>query len=269
MKRHCCAPKIIDLPRSVWIALLAIAVLLIHYLGAPPAVSGQSLERQSSWSTMSAWEHTLQSDPVPARCLDCDGGGDVAFSTLQFDGVTEFFTSIDSATAGATVQSTELNPQSVYLSAALANFDSDAQPDGWMVELTLIDRQDRAVIVPATARIEMHPRPTLTDHAGATRTEATEKVIQWTVRFVADEDGVARVKLPLRRSQQRSLGWFVSDSPYARGDLSRPKWQRQLAYPKDGQLSASVSTGSGKTFKATTMVQIRPSFLVDTPWPYR
>jgi hypothetical protein len=220
--------------------------------------------------------------------------------TLQYDG----------ATAG-TANSIQPNPNAVFdpfrvaggavhgnrsradarpvyaqLDASLANFDADADPDGWRAEVVLRDQKDRPVVMRAHATFELMPRVPMADHHRFVDADATP--VRWSMPLEFDEDSVARVKLPLRRSLRPMLGWSSAVYPPS-GIRTRNAgntahglrtWKRSRTFvtsdlrtlvgtPASGELRVRVSVPTEGVFAAATGVWIRPSVLVDTKWPYR
>ncbi|MEL6107827.1 MAG: hypothetical protein AAFU85_17520 [Planctomycetota bacterium] len=185
-------------------------------------------------------------------------------------------------------------PKSVSASAALENFDADADPDGWTVQIALLDAAGRRVNRRATARFSLNPRVPTQDFTGyvtAKKASAT-----WSSKLQFDEHGLARVRLPLRERLKPVFGW--RRSPYesvgleggrrsAIGGIVRPAESRpvirsglapselygasaaSLGLPADGELRVTVSVPTEGTFRTTIPIQLRPAALVDTRWPYQ
>ncbi|MCG8652018.1 MAG: hypothetical protein MI861_19410 [Pirellulales bacterium] len=179
-------------------------------------------------------------------------------------------------------------PAYVELSAQLANFDADADPDGWRAQVILRDRLDRPAPMRATARFELRPRMVSTV-TGRQFEDAAVRPIGWSVPLNFDEQGVAQLKLPLRDSLKPALGWPRSlNSRWAqrrsRPAISRPdsrdRWNGAAAHLTDdlrqalgpavwGQLTVRVSVPTEGVFESVVPVRVRPPVLVDTSWPYR
>ena len=169
---------------------------------------------------------------------------------------------------------------------SLANFDADADPDGWRVELVLLDQRDRPVIARANATFELIPRVPTADFYNYV--DAAMLPVRWSMNLTFDQDGVARVKLPLRESLRPLFGWPSAIFP-RQGDRSRNNrsvsrrisgtwrsrsivtdhWQNGLGRPTMGEMRVRVSVPTEGVFEAASIVPIRPSALVDTYWPYR
>ncbi|MEM1068824.1 MAG: hypothetical protein AAGI63_08015 [Planctomycetota bacterium] len=177
-------------------------------------------------------------------------------------------------------------PIYVELAASLSNFDPDAEPDGWRAEIVLRDRNDRPVVMRAYASFELTPRVATLDSRRFINT--TEKPIRWSMPLTFDDDGVARLKLPLRDTLKPMLGWSSASYPAsgirstgngARSRPTRPRHRRRtfvtsdvrdlIGTPSSGELRVRVSVPTEGVFEAASAVHIRPSVLVDTQWPYR
>lgn len=177
----------------------------------------------------------------------------------------------------------DARPSYVELIASLSNFDADADPDGWRVEIVLRDAMDRPVCVRANASFELMPRVPTADHRSYV--DADMPPIRWSMPLQWDDDSISRVRLPLRQSLKPVLGWPSS--------LYRPKGSRNRGYgrhvraiagnrsfvtndvrnlissPLSGELRVRVSVPTHGVFEAAVPVRIRPAVLVDTKWPYR
>ncbi len=178
-------------------------------------------------------------------------------------------------------------PRSAAVQATLANFDSDSNPDGWRVEVMLLDANDRPVSKRAHAAFELMPRLPSADYVGYVNTQASPE--RWSMPLKFDDDGVARVKLRLSQKLKSvfdrhvtflpdpGLGISVNQSrqvvlrrSYGNSLTdSRQDWRYNLGRPEFGQLKARISVPTEGVFEAVTAVPIRPSVLVDTNWPYR
>ncbi len=189
------------------------------------------------------------------------------------------------------IQYSQSRPKYAEISATLANFDADADPDGWRVQLVLRDSQDRPVVMRSRANFELTPRiPTADFHS---HVDAAPP-ISWSMNVDFDADGVARFKLPLRENLRPAFGW--NSSTYAGptksrrssrglhrrvnnghrssgatvfGDLAVTSLRASLGRPTTGELRVRVSVPTEGVFKAATAVPIRPPSLVDSTWPYR
>ena len=184
---------------------------------------------------------------------------------------------------GAIPNNRQSRPAYVQLNAELANWDADGEPDGWRAQVFLLDRDDHRIVRRANATFELMPRVAL---QGGEFVDAQSKVIRWSMPLKFDDHAVAEVKLPLRQSLRPMLGWSRLTEP-AFGTGSRWDSDRQsipsdprrtfavrdvrdaIARPSYGELRVRVSVPTEGTFRAATGVRIRPSVLVDTPWPYR
>jgi hypothetical protein len=180
------------------------------------------------------------------------------------------------------------HPRPAYaeLAAALANFDFDANPDGWRAEVALLDRNDQPVLARGTATFELKPR--IVTEESDRFVNATKHPIRWTRRLSFDADGVARIKLPLRNSLKPMLVWISASDPRlgSRFGTSSSNFQdtrtRQLhrnfvtndlrtvvGMPRTGELRVSNLLPTEGMYEAVSPVSVRPSVLVDTQWPYR
>ena len=188
---------------------------------------------------------------------------------------------------------TSSRPKYAEMKAELANFDADADPDGWRVELVLRDAHDRPVAMRSTARFELMPRvPTADFH---NYVDADIIPITWSKDVKFDERSVAHFKLPLREQLKPLFGWPSSIYPetgmrsniYGRNSRYRSgihgragrsqrlgtavtrDFRNTLGKPTVGELRVRVSVPTEGVFSAVVPIQIRPSVLVDTNWPYR
>lgn len=219
---------------------------------------------------------------------------------LQYDGATSAPIAhpdavVDAArVAGGAVQLTRLTgdarPTYVDMNAALANWDSDADPDGWRADIVLFDRKDRPVAMRAQAKFELVIRVSTAEHLRFVNADIPP--IRWSIPLEFDEDAVARVKLPLHKKLRPVFGWSSAlyrpstrrpatisrnHGNYIRGPggWSRPRTfvsqdLRTLAgVPSTGELRVKVSVPTEGVFEAATPIWLRPSGLVDTRWPYR
>lgn len=216
---------------------------------------------------------------------------------LQYDGAS----SAPHAHPGALVDATQVGggavrlhrttgdarPSYVYMSAYLANFDADADPDGWRAEVVLLDRDDRPVMMRAHAKFELVVRVATADQLRFVNADVPP--IRWSMPLEFDEDGVSRVRLPLREKLQPLFGWpsaiappsstryrsFTQDYLRGRSNLSRPRTfvardlRTLLPLPTTGELRVRVSVPTEGVFNAVSPILLRPSGLVDTRWPYR
>ncbi|MGB7345689.1 MAG: hypothetical protein WBD20_15850 [Pirellulaceae bacterium] len=185
-------------------------------------------------------------------------------------------------------------PAYLQLSAQLANFDADADPDGWRAEIVLRDSKDRPVVARGQARFELMPRvPTGDFH---NYVDANIRPITWTQNVQFDADGVARFQLPLRSPLRPVFGWASAIYPasglrtmiydnqsqihrsgiHSRGSSSRRlgtaikgDGRNNLGNPAFGELRVKLSIPTEGVFESVTVTPIRPSVLVDTHWPYR
>ncbi len=201
---------------------------------------------------------------------------------LQYDGVSEVPINIGGAVHTHRLRG-DARPAYVELAASLANFDADADPDGWRADVILRDRKDRPVVMRANATFELMPRVPTPENLRYVDADTTP--IRWSMPLEFDDDSVARIKLPLRQSLRPMLGWSTALYP-ASGTFSRThghnihRLSRDRRYvasdlrnlvgmPSGGELRIRVSVPTEGVFEAATGVRLRPSILVDTKWPYR
>lgn len=175
-------------------------------------------------------------------------------------------------------------------SALLSNFDADADPDGWRVQIVLRDKHDQPTSPNrAQAKFQLVPRVAVQDQVGFV--DADVAPVSWSKPLQFDADGIASAKLVLRRPipsvfgarsalfPEPGLRFGVYDSrsrivhrPLTHADHSRVvagATRSMLGKPAWGELRIRVSVPSQGLFSTTIPVQLRPSTLVDTNWPYR
>ena len=178
-------------------------------------------------------------------------------------------------------------PKYAKVLATLANFDSDPDPDGWDVEVALLDANDRLVTKRAHATFELMPRIPAADYVGYV--DAKMSPIRWSSKLKFDDDGIARLQLPMRERLKPLFGRHVAFLPdpglgisinqsrnvvlrrpmeYNRTAFSRD-WRANLGRPELGEFKARISVPTEGVFEAVVPAQMRPSVLVDTTWPYR
>ena len=188
-----------------------------------------------------------------------------------------------------------MRPKYAFVSAEIAQFDSDADPDGWLASVMLMGSDDQPVTVRrASARFELTPRLPTHDFTGYV--DANLKPIQWNVPLKFAEDGVATVRLPLRDPIAPLIGWPATSHPAVgraggfhasrRGIIrhtttafqdrtalnasqSRLAARSAIGMASFGQLKIRVSVPGEGVFDAVTPIALRPSVLVDTRWPYQ
>lgn len=177
-------------------------------------------------------------------------------------------------------------PRYVELAAQLANFDADADPDGWRAQVIIRDQNDRPVEMPSRAKFELMPRLAMTDRRQWI--DGQPAPIRWSVPLEFDADGVATVDLPLKHKLRPLLGWSTATLPQSglrssNHGISRRELRHysrlhsfvttdlraSIGTPNLGQLRVRVSIPTQGVFDSVVPVQIRPPVLVDTAWPYR
>ncbi|MEO1529623.1 MAG: hypothetical protein AAFX06_29730 [Planctomycetota bacterium] len=185
-------------------------------------------------------------------------------------------------------------PKSVGVRASLSNFDADADPDGWMAEVVLLDASGNRVTRRATARFKLNPRIPTQDYTGYVTAKTTSAT--WSMNLSFDADGIARVRLPLNHRLRPVFGWRASPhqsvgleggSRSVNGGILRSAATRHvirsglspsdlygasvssLGLPSHGVLNLTVSVPTEGVFRASAPIELRPSVLVDTRWPYQ
>lgn len=180
----------------------------------------------------------------------------------------------------------DAQPAYVELTARLANFDADADPDGWRAEISIRDQLDRPIVVRSHATLTLMPRESTINENQYLN--ALPAPVRWTVPLEFDSEARAKVKLPLRRSLRPIWGWAPTGLTQPEAWIRRPPSRRRqispdgrrrsffitelrpaVGIPSVGQLNVRVAVPTHGVFTATTPVQIRPPALVDTTWPYR
>ena len=216
-------------------------------------------------------------DHLPESCL------------LQFDG----FTPVPDLEHSRSVSQSQ-HQANVQLFAELANFDRDADADGWRVSLAIQD--PAGVLVKATGQasfqiLELPQRR----YRHATRRElvSSPPLARWSVPVHLNELGVAHVNLPASWAIQRRLGWHGvasvhqgtrvasrfgatrqidqrwSDGPVNYRRFVTHDLRDRIDYATRGWLFVRVSMPGQPTLEAITPVDTRPAFLVDIPSRYR
>ena len=177
-------------------------------------------------------------------------------------------------------------PTCVDLSARLANFDADADPDGWRAEIVIRDQRDHPIVVRAHATFTLMPRESTINENQYL--DVLPAPVRWSVPLEFDSQARARVKLPLRRSLWSLWGWAPTGLTQSEAWIRRPPSRRRqispagrrrsfvitelqpaVGLPRVGQMKVRVAIPTHGVFAATTPVQIRPPALVDTTWPNR
>lgn len=195
----------------------------------------------------------------------------------------------------ATPKRTSMRPKYAFVSAELAQFDSDPDPDGWTATVMLLGKDDAPVRVRrANARFELMPRIPTHDFTGYV--DANVKSITWSVPLKFEADGTATSRLKLRTPIRPLAGWpstshpavgraggFYSqrrgiirhttpgyDGHTALTDLQHRGGEGQyIGMARFGELKVRISVPGEGVFDAVAPVSLRPSVLVDTRWPYQ
>ncbi|WP_182870368.1 hypothetical protein [Stieleria mannarensis] len=261
--------------RPLWIIIFAIllASIAIRTNGQEP--NGQNLE----------------SDVTPTTTPDEDAS---AYTEMQL-GDRIIVVKRASAERDAARSLRSRRPQSALVTAEIAQFDSDADPDGWLAKVMLIGSDDcRVTVRRATARFELMPRLPTHDFTGYV--DANLKPIVWNSPLRFADDGVATVRLPLRNPIAPLVGWPATSHP-AVGDAGgffasrrgiirhtspafesrtaltdrhdRASARSAIGMASFGQLKVRVSVPGEGVFDAVAPITLRPAVLVDTRWPYQ
>lgn len=169
-------------------------------------------------------------------------------------------------------------PTHAVVEARLANWDHDAEPDGWKARIVLLDKNSCPVALPAHASFELIPRMPSLDRTRYI--DVPVKPMRWWKRLEFDESGVAVVQLPKRAgdpvptfaSRQREtrfgrrpyldnrVGRGVFDELGSEGESLRPYW---------AVLKIRVSVPTVGVLEAVSPVAFAEPLLVDSGWPYR
>ena len=273
-------------------------------------VEARKAARQRCWLTLTfaailALLAGIANGESPTDDAPIERGGDRAtlraelpLHSLQYDGFDQTPPAFPSAAGAATFPTgpalnggaaraaTASRPNYVELSARLANFDRDAEPDGWLAEVAILDEHDR--LVPMRSRAVFRLMPRIPAQVSGHWLDALPSPLEWSVPLHFNESGTAPVRLPLRASLKPMLGWSETSLIQPRGHVSRSTRRLSAAYgavrrrsfaitdphrpmgiAQRGQLSVRVSIPTAGVFEALTTVRIRPQALVDTSWPYR
>ncbi len=175
---------------------------------------------------------------------------------IQLDGQSLFIADSDSLDP----YRRSSRPQYAFLMAGLANFDADAEADGWRADVAVLDGKDQPVAMPADAFFELKM--------------PTSAPIVWSMPLPFESNGVATVRLPMPASYEATLrvdedrfNWINERRRRSTGQnrtfLIDPLESR-FAVPSDGRLTVRVTIASEGVFAATTFVPIRRPTLVDT-----
>ena len=281
--------------RPILIVLFAVILLSIAGL-AQGQEQDQTQQPQTRQNGANPFHKNQQSLEVPSK---------PTHTTIQYDGIShvvpaayldEQSRAAITARHAAIGKQMSLRPKYVEMHAELANFDADADPDGWRVQIVLLDGNDRPVVARSNVVFELMPRVPTPDHYSYV--DAARLPVRWSMSLKFDDEGVARLKLPLRESLWPIFGWTTSTSPYSvspfdasdhnisrsreiprlgrpihgswrTGSVATRQWRNQLGRPLMGELRARVSVPGQGVFHSVVIVPVRHSTLVDTRWPYR
>lgn len=236
-----------DHQRPIWIIVFAILLASI----AMKVKAEETLRVETSVSETLTVEHPLT---------------EVEFNGQRFllpKSISEGDSPTDRFTERRPAGSRSGRVHSVCVESSLANFDSDADPDGWIAQVVLYDRDDHVAAWRyrghrVTASFELQARTPTAGFAGYANAETAP--LKWAVPLIFDRHGVASVRLPLR-GRLRSGG----DAPAIGEPLAGPFADGLSEW---GVLKVRVSIPSEGVFDAVTPIRLRPSVLVDTRWPY-
>jgi hypothetical protein len=208
--------------------------------------------------------------------------------TLQWDATYEI-----PADARVDWKRTGSRPVSVELTSSLANFDADADPDGWRARVVLRDLDGNAVVMRSSATFTLTPRVPLADHEQFM--DADHAAMTWSMPLRFDQRGAASVTLPLRQSLEPAFGWSSAVAPFpfdSVGSRSRNNGRyrggnnaisrvysgrnrrsvggisyTRIDVPSTGVMHVRVAVPTEGVFEAETPVWLRPSNLLSTGWP--
>ena len=257
------------------------------------AASGHSIlvkDEQPVAAKLSRPQASTQSD---ARV----GGG---LTTVQID--DQVFPARVAATPRSTSPSGKV--KFVEVSGAVANWDADSDPDGWDATVVVRNANDQIIRPKGRVEFELMPRYAAQDYQSFR--DARRTPIRWAkddLRYSGD--GASYAHLELRSDLKPVFGWdgaeirqtgsrstIVNDRarplanrlsgksqtggrltgggiPRRAGSTIGGNWRDSIPLPRYGELRVKVSIPGQGVFKATSEVEIRPSILVDTKWPYR
>ena len=209
---------------------------------------------------------------------------------LQLDGFTAVPSFEESISDAAKADS-----HYVQLYAELANFDRDADADGWRATLAI--QQPDGVLVEAAGRATFEILEfSQSRHRHATRRAYVDSrpLARWSVPLNFDAQGMSRVTLPASSTVRRRLGWNGASSIHqgtrvatrsAFGNRINHRWSGRAAndyrrfvthdlrdridYPIRGWLRVRVTMPGQPPLEAIAPIDTRPAFLVDIPTRYR
>ena len=209
--------------------------------------------------------------------------------SIDFDQRPYQFPEIDRS-ANSSSQMTSVSPAYAEVTAELANFDSDANPDGWRAIVVLRDKDDQVVQPNGRVEFELKPRFPNSDFQGFKNAQRTP--MKWSPKLTYNSNGTASFKLPLRKELRPLWGWssavvqqtgsrstIVNDrATYlprhnGRSDASRlgsglptrpgstlpSDWRTNVTFPELGRLQVKVFVPSQGVFQAVTIVRVRSS----------
>ncbi|QEG43340.1 hypothetical protein [Roseimaritima ulvae] len=110
-------------------------------------------------------------------------------------------------------------PTHATLEACLANWDRDAESDGWRAQVMLLDKHSRPAPLRAHATFELVARVPSPDRTHYV--DAPGKTMRWWKQLEFNAAGVAEVQLPKRVAEPRGL---LGQSSRAKRFAPRPRW---------------------------------------------
>ncbi|WP_442505975.1 hypothetical protein SH528x_004794 [Novipirellula sp. SH528] len=269
-------PSQFDLKNYTWFGLFIFIVLVFSSIASAQSIADDCMTVYSGEPRFNTnWLGTLQHDAT------------TFFSEVEFPSSHPLRSDVLHSGSVHREMHSYSKPHSVQFSAVLANFDSDVAVDGWAIQLAVLDRFDHALVMPAFARFELRPddfpiHPSIRRRRPSTVLAAP---IRWSMKVAFDEDGIARIKLPVRASQRTALGWTSgSEAGLGMANLStsvlharaiRPvlglgsndprwlatgkpyDWRESFVYPVSGTLNVRLSIASQGTFESTIPVNLR------------
>ncbi|WP_164103065.1 hypothetical protein [Candidatus Laterigemmans baculatus] len=145
------------------------------------------------------------------------------------------------------------------LEAEPANWDADAEPDGWLATVALFDAAGQPVRIRGTATFELTPQ---VPSADLTSFELlAEERLRWSGRVATDGQGCATLRLPLRRNgPDAAWGRRSAAGP------NHPHWGPPHWGPLWGVLRVRVAVPSAGVFEAEAVVPLRPPMPLETVW---
>ncbi len=182
------------------------------------------------------------------------------------------------ALAAGPVVADQSRPTHAVVEACLANWDRDAEPDGWKARVVLLDKHSRPAPGPAHATFELIPRVPSLDRTRYI--DAPVKPLRWWKKLEFDASGVAEVQLPKRvgepevslARQHRETRFGrrpYLDNRVGRGMLGEFAGPEGPPPPHWAVLRVRVSVPTVGVLESVVPVTFAEPLLVDSGWPYR